>query len=117
MNDYRQAKKNIKRINKKFKKVKKSDSKIIKEFFDEIRPDKNSIESDGLSISWHIKPKIDFKDLIDGDIPEAFENTKIKVKVNYDIDEDVDVKLEINGKPFKLENPSFGLKLSATTRF
>jgi hypothetical protein len=116
MNDYKLAKTNLKRIRKNIHSPIKSDSKEIKEFFKLIRPDKQTLESDNFSLSWKVKPKIDFSDLIDGDYIGAVDNTEVKVKIVCDIDEISELRLEIKGKPFRLDEDC-GIKLSAITYF
>jgi len=116
MNDYKLAKTNLKRIKKNIHSPIKSDSKEIKEFFKSIRPDRQTLESDNFSLSWKVKPKIDFSDLTDGEYIGAINNTEINVKIAYDIDNVSELRLEIEGKPFKLEEGS-SIKLSAVTYF
>jgi len=116
MNDYKLAKTNLKRIRKNIDSPIKSDSKEIKEFFKKIRPDRQTLESDNFSLSWKVKPKIDFSDLTDGDYVGAIDNTEVKVKIAYDIDNVSELRLEIMGKPFRLDEDS-GIRLSAITRF
>ncbi len=114
--DYRLAKTNLKRIRRNIQSPLKSDSKEIKEFFKMIRPDRQTLESDNFSMTWTVRPKIDFSDLMDGEFINAVNNTKVRVKLAYDIDNTFELRLEVCGKPFKLESDG-EIRFSAVMHF
>ena len=114
--DYKLAKTNLKRIRKTIESPTKSGSKLVKEVFRSIRPDRQTLESDNFSMTWTVRPKIDFSDLMDGEFINAIDNTEVRVKLAYDIDSDVELRLEVCGKPFRLESDG-EIRFSAVTRF